>query len=484
MIEFKDLKIENLKELHSHFTKQDFNISTLSVGPLLYYFYLTKKLQYAIVNNCLIILLYWNRGSINFSYPLSKTNNELDEIKANTELILYCEKNQIPLSYFGVPYQKLGLLSNLYGNCCEIVNDRVLSEYLYDIDQFLELKGKKYENIRYHIKQFTKQNLMNSFHEITHDNIKKLSGFIQNWWNTHKDKAQARFANIASQAETLFIDKFFEINSFIGGFLTINGKVESLCVCEKCGDTLFIHIEKNNHNIKGIDAYFLTTYLIYFKNKYGIKYFNRIDDVGLPGLRTSKLRYNPIRLVKSFFFKPYNLFYKMKKVPEIKTDRLVLKDIKDDDYNFFLLSTNPLVNKYYGWNYESDFYKTHSKDEKPDLDFFINERKRAFNNNEEMSIGIYLENQLIGEVLVYDVSFLNTCSIGYRLLPEFQQHGYALEATKAVINYLFYHIGFDQINAKCYLENIASKRLLEKLKMKFKSQDDKFFYFYLTSKMI
>jgi RimJ/RimL family protein N-acetyltransferase len=53
--------------------------------------------------------------------------------------------------------------------------------------------------------------------------------------------------------------------------------------------------------------------------------------------------------------------------------------------------------------------------------------------------------------------------IGYTLSPEHQGQGYALEAVKAVINYLFSELNKHRISASVDPDNIHSMKLLEKI---------------------
>lgn len=65
------------------------------------------------------------------------------------------------------------------------------------------------------------------------------------------------------------------------------------------GDTLYVHVEKANTDYRGAYQVLMTSFIREFA-KEGIAYVNREDDAGDPGLRKSKLSYNPIWLVKKY----------------------------------------------------------------------------------------------------------------------------------------------------------------------------------------
>ncbi|MGM9590932.1 MAG: GNAT family N-acetyltransferase [Faecousia sp.] len=81
-----------------------------------------------------------------------------------------------------------------------------------------------------------------------------------------------------------------------------------------------------------------------------------------------------------------------------------------------------------------------------------------------LEYGIYLNHRLIG--------FVNDCGmedreieIGYVIHPDHQGHGYGTEAVKAVIEELR-EMGFQKVKAGFFMENTASRRVMEKCGMK------------------
>jgi len=56
-----------------------------------------------------------------------------------------------------------------------------------------------------------------------------------------------------------------------------------------------------------------------------------------------------------------------------------------------------------------------------------------------------------------------TVEIGYDVLPAYQRHGYATEATGAIMAWLFAQPQVRRVIADCDADNIASRRVLERL---------------------
>jgi ribosomal-protein-alanine N-acetyltransferase len=61
---------------------------------------------------------------------------------------------------------------------------------------------------------------------------------------------------------------------------------------------------------------------------------------------------------------------------------------------------------------------------------------------------------------------VNRCEIGYNLIPEYWNKGFATEITKELIRYAFQNMNIERIEALALKNNIASCRVLEKSGMK------------------
>jgi len=89
-----------------------------------------------------------------------------------------------------------------------------------------------------------------------------------------------------------------DLYGMFGGVLYADGKVVGFSVGEQVDQTLYVHIEKANREVKGAYQTLNNRFATHFgKNA---KYINREDDTGDPGLRKAKLAYHPIKLLEKF----------------------------------------------------------------------------------------------------------------------------------------------------------------------------------------
>jgi hypothetical protein len=85
------------------------------------------------------------------------------------------------------------------------------------------------------------------------------------------------------------------------GVLYIDGKIAAFTLGEIFGDTLFVHIEKANHEITGASEAINRLFVNYILSQHPeLVYANRDEDLGDPGLRQVKRAYNPIMMIQRY----------------------------------------------------------------------------------------------------------------------------------------------------------------------------------------
>jgi RimJ/RimL family protein N-acetyltransferase len=144
---------------------------------------------------------------------------------------------------------------------------------------------------------------------------------------------------------------------------------------------------------------------------------------------------------------------------EINTKRLKLREITQQDFQaVHEYASDPETVKYmpFGPNTEEETQE------------FINRnlKRQQDDPRTDYGFGIILktENRFIGACGIHGVSEVQA-SIGYILNRRYWSHGYATEAAKALVDYLFRELGVHRVFASCDPENHASIRVLEKVGM-------------------
>ncbi len=147
----------------------------------------------------------------------------------------------------------------------------------------------------------------------------------------------------------------------------------------------------------------------------------------------------------------------------IETLRLLLrrferKDAKDMFHNW---AGDPEVCKYLSWGPHSNISVTQAR-----IESWINQYN--YENTYVWAIVLKSKNQAIGSISVeiHD-DIKKTCEIGYCLGKEYWNQGIMTEALRAVMQYLFFEVGYERIIAKHDILNLASGRVMQKAGMRF-----------------
>ncbi|WP_246124551.1 GNAT family N-acetyltransferase [Bizionia gelidisalsuginis] len=156
-------------------------------------------------------------------------------------------------------------------------------------------------------------------------------------------------------------------------------------------------------------------------------------------------------IVEKMKFKPY---------PEIKSERLFLRQIKESDAKAILfLRSDKTVNTFIE---RPENRKTKNISDALE---FIKEVDNNIESNQSIAWGITFisDPKLIGTICLWNFSQDNTTAeVGYDLNPKFQNKGIMSEALKKIIEYGFKDLNLDKIEAFTHIENENSKKLLVK----------------------
>ena len=205
----------------------------------------------------------------------------------------------IPCRITGMSQSKAVLLDSLYPGKFKFHTDRGSYDYVYEINDLADLKGKKYHSKKNHLNRFVENNKDYEAAPITKENIKAAENFVNAWFQTKEKENPDSDYMMEKSAIAKAFKHYFEIG-LEGLIIVNNGEVLALTMGSKLSeDTLDVHFEKAKADING--AYTAVNYEFarYIREKHPeIKYLNREEDMGLEGLRKAKESYKPHHLVE------------------------------------------------------------------------------------------------------------------------------------------------------------------------------------------
>lgn len=181
-------------------------------------------------------------------------------------------------------------------NCRDVIFSDDWNDYIYNSEEIRSLTGKKFSGQRNHINKFKKLYPDYSFSEITEKDVPDIIDFTSRYFDSlhYEDK------ELAEYEEKYIAELMSELDACPqrSGVLRVEGKVVAFSVGEIVGDQLIIHIEKADTSYLG--AYPMIVQLFAKLHATSVRFINREEDCGVPGLRTSKLSYHPCSLIRKY----------------------------------------------------------------------------------------------------------------------------------------------------------------------------------------
>ncbi len=193
-----------------------------------------------------------------------------------------------------VTKNNLTWMSDFYGDRIDIVGNESGYDYIYNSEDLAFFKGRKYHGKRNHVNRF-KENKW-SFRLMTDKDFDECTHFAAESYNNLDD---ADFSAAVEQYALHVFFSNFDRLGLVGGMLFSNDELVGFTIGEPLNSNTFdVHIEKARADVQG--AY--PTLCSEFIKACGLdfKYINREEDLGLDGLRKSKLSYRPTYLLEKY----------------------------------------------------------------------------------------------------------------------------------------------------------------------------------------
>lgn len=205
------------------------------------------------------------------------------------------EDHDSPLRLTGVTQKQLAILEELFPGQFDMVYDRDGSDYIYRVSDLTELSGRKYHGKRNHLARF--QELDYTYTPITEADYDDCIVFCTEAYNGRTaDSAEEEHSFAAEQYAINTYFNYFEGLGLRGGIIRIGGDIAAVTIGEPLTeDTFCVHIEKADTAYNGIYTGICNTFAR--AEMGGFEYVNREEDLGIEGLRRSKLSYHPAFLL-------------------------------------------------------------------------------------------------------------------------------------------------------------------------------------------
>lgn len=294
-LEFKRITLDDIAEISKYLIHSKSHTCDYTVGGIymwVHYF----SYRYCIYRNTLFIegVSEEDMSRPAFSMPLGEL-----PLKESVELLRrYCEENGLPLRFSAIPEDRIDEFKAVGDWDIEPLAD--WADYLYDAESIATLSGKKLSKKRNHVNRFMADNPDAALHELREGDVERVLKAFYGW-----DDAEEMQSLTAMEERDMTVNVMEHIErlpGFEGAYLDDGrGNIVAFTVGEVIGDTLYVHIEKMNHEVSGAGVAVFNLFVKEMLAKHpGLCYCNREEDVGDEGLRQAKLSYHPEAILQKY----------------------------------------------------------------------------------------------------------------------------------------------------------------------------------------
>ena len=321
-MEFKKLEFGDLELIKKYYHKYTNRTCDRTIGGSFMwrdYFHT----MYAFVDDTLVMKCEKDRETV-FYFPMGEN---LD--KALAEIETYCEKESIAPEFVSLSKEEMEYLKLRYKDAT-VIENRDWSDYLYLTTDHANFTGRKFTTQRNHINKFLKNYENWEFKKIDEKTLEDVKEFYRDY---EERFAKSEVTANEEQEKTNEVLNQYKEYGFLGYALYVNEKVVGFSLGEIIGDIMFIHVEKADKLMDGVNTMLVMQFAKAFEGQ--VTYLNREEDVGDLGLRYSKTKYRPIDMV-------YKYEVNFKKV-ELLTEPLETRRLYEECFE----DTKSFVDYYY-----------------------------------------------------------------------------------------------------------------------------------------
>lgn len=288
--QFKPITIEDREIIEKYLDINKYPNSEYSFGSF-YAWQESLNMQYAIIEDCLCIIYFFKKRMIAY-FPLGLRENFL---KAFHALDAYFKKHGQELLFTSLSEPMIEILKEegLHDKF-EVGDMRKFYDYVYTREKLITLKGKKLNGKRNHYNFFV-NNYDYKMVDINEENEEECREAIKNMIVPEERGGEEEL-----KASIKMLDARKEMD-LSAKALYVGNKPIGVIMGGNHHDTGLIHIAKNDLEYRGASVAMFKHYLE--DNLKECEYINLMEDLGIEGLRKSKLAFRPDYFVEEFSYK-------------------------------------------------------------------------------------------------------------------------------------------------------------------------------------
>ena len=293
MLSFKKITIEDKKVITAFTYAGKYQNCDYAFANMCSWHFLYDS-EYAISKGFLFIRFYIEeKGHKRLAYMFPVGDGDL---KDAIDILEKDAKGMVrPLLILGITPESKENMETLFPGHFAYMKERDYFDYIYLREDLTTLKGRKFQPKRNHINKF-KNRYNYTYLPITPDIVPQCMEVETLWCKANLNEDDEEDLSHEHQSMVFALENFDKLE-LLGGAIVVDEKIIAFTYGSPINNETFgVHVEKADVSYEGIFSVINQEFVSRIPQQY--TYINREEDLGLPGLRKSKLSYNPVSLLE------------------------------------------------------------------------------------------------------------------------------------------------------------------------------------------
>ncbi len=251
----------------------------------------------AFVEDFLVLFSQFDRRAV-YPYPVGQ-----GDVRPVLDAIIHDAKARgIPCCITGLSKENVETLERMYPDKWRIQCDRSGFDYVYDIDDLADLKGRKFQKKRNHLNRFRTLYPNWRTETLTPANMDAVREMAADWYRARLENDPLADFHLEQRALRRALDRYDMLG--LEGLVLYDGdRVIAFTIASQLSeDTMDVHFEKAREDVDGAYPAINQAFAQHLREKYlHIRYLDREEDMGIDGLRKAKLSYCPHHLTEKYW---------------------------------------------------------------------------------------------------------------------------------------------------------------------------------------
>ena len=230
---------------------------------------------------------FMDDGHVGYTFPVGRMSP-----KESLEILISDAESRGVIPVIGMLNEtNAEILSHLYPDVFEITQERDSADYIYSGEDLSTLAGKKYHAKRNHISKFVRT-YPDYYVKVIDDSNIEDAYFVAHKWQLNSDSDDKSELYAIREA----LDNYKEL-SMLGMVLYVANRPVAMTLASKINDSV---VDVNFEKAVDVQGAYAVINNEFAKANPQFLQFNREEDLGIEGLRKSKLSYYPQNILMKY----------------------------------------------------------------------------------------------------------------------------------------------------------------------------------------